>query len=53
MNPYLKSLNKIEFVVTDVCRGRCKRCSEGEHDLCGERILTLLDRHRKKEESFL
>ena len=38
MNPYLKKLNKIEFVVTDVCTGRCKHCSQGEHAACGARI---------------
>ena len=38
MNPYLKHLNKIEFVVTYACTGRCKHCSEGEHTSCGERI---------------
>ena len=38
MNKYLKNLNKIEFVVTYACTGRCKHCSEGEHDACGERI---------------
>ena len=38
MNPYLKSLNKIEFVVTYACTGRCKHCSEGDHTSCGERI---------------
>ena len=38
MNPYLKNLNKIEFVVTYACTGRCKHCSEGEHPFCGERI---------------
>ena len=38
MNPYLKNLNKIEFVVTYACTGRCKHCSEGEHSSCGERI---------------
>ena len=38
MNQYLKNLNKIEFVVTDVCTGRCKHCSEGEHSSCGEYI---------------
>ena len=37
-NPYLKNLNKIEFVVTYACTGRCKHCSEGEHASCGERI---------------
>lgn len=38
MNPYFKSLNKLEFVITDACTGRCKHCSEGEHTVCGERI---------------
>ena len=38
MNPYLKNLNKIEFVVTDACTGRCKHCSEGDHVACGERM---------------
>ena len=38
MNKYLKNLNKIEFVVTNACTGRCKHCSEGDHELCSERI---------------
>ena len=38
MNRYLKNLNKIEFVVTYACTGRCKHCSEGDHTVCGERI---------------
>ena len=38
MNPYFKNLNKIEFVVTYACTGRCKHCSEGDHTACGERI---------------
>ena len=38
MNPYLKNLNKIEFVVTYACTGRCKHCSEGDHASCGEQI---------------
>ena len=37
-NQYLKNLNKIEFVVTYACTGRCKHCSEGDHKSCGERI---------------
>ena len=37
-NQYLKNLNKIEFVVTYACTGRCKHCSEGEHTSCDERI---------------
>lgn len=38
MNKYLKNLNKIEFVVTNACTGKCKHCSEGDHPACGERI---------------
>ena len=38
MNPYLKNLNKIEFVVTYACTGRCCHCSEGDHTACGARI---------------
>ena len=37
-NPYLQNLNKIEFVVTNACTGKCKHCSEGDHAACGERI---------------
>ena len=37
-NPYLKHLQKIEFVVTDACTGRCKHCSAGDHKSFGERI---------------
>ena len=38
MNQYLKNLNKIEFVVTYACTGKCKHCSEGNHLCCGEHI---------------
>lgn len=31
MNTYFKNLNRIEFVVTNSCTGRCKHCSQGEH----------------------
>ena len=37
-NLYLKNLNKIEFVVTDACTGRCKHCSKGNHALTGSAI---------------
>ena len=30
MNRYI-DLNRIEFVITDACSGRCKHCSNGEH----------------------
>ncbi len=29
-NPYIKNLNRIEFVVTMACTGHCKHCSEGD-----------------------
>lgn len=32
MNKYLKNLNRIEFVVTMACTGKCKHCSQGEHE---------------------
>ncbi len=31
MNQQLKNLNRIEFVVTMACTGKCKHCSQGEH----------------------
>jgi len=34
MNEYVKNLNRIEFVVTMACTGKCKHCSEGDHDSC-------------------
>ena len=37
-NRYLENLCKIEFVVTYACTGRCKHCSEGDRESCGERI---------------
>ena len=38
MNEYLKNLNKVEFVLTYACTGRCKHCSVGDHNDCTERI---------------
>ena len=38
MNKYLQNLEKIEFVVTYACTGRCKHCSEGDHKPCGTHI---------------
>lgn len=38
MNPYVKNLNRIEFVVTMACTGRCKHCSEGDHTGSGRHI---------------
>lgn len=31
MNKHLQNLNRLEFVVTMACSGRCKHCSQGEH----------------------
>ena len=38
MNKYLQNLNKIEFVLTYACTGKCRHCSEGERLSCTERI---------------
>ena len=40
MNDYLANLNRIEFVVTMACTGRCKHCSEGNHISNGEHIAS-------------
>lgn len=34
MNKHLKNLNRIEFVVTMACTGKCRHCSQGEHRTC-------------------
>lgn len=31
MNPYTKNIDRIEFVMTYACTGKCKHCSEGDH----------------------
>ena len=38
MNKYTENINRIEFVITYACTGRCKHCSEGDHKTCGEHI---------------
>ena len=38
MNTYLKNLEKLEFILTYACSGKCKHCSEGDHALKGEKI---------------
>lgn len=38
MNIYTKNLNRIEFMMTLACTGRCKHCSEGTHSSSGEFI---------------
>lgn len=42
MNEYVRNLNRIEFVVTMACTGKCKHCSEGEHINCKGHIDTEL-----------
>jgi len=37
-NPYLRNLNRIEFVVTMACTGKCKHCSEGDHTGCAGHV---------------
>lgn len=37
MNKYLKNLNRIEFVVTMACSGKCRHCSQGSH-ISGDHI---------------
>lgn len=31
MNKYIANLNRMEFIITYNCTGRCKHCSEGSH----------------------
>ena len=38
MNQYTKNIERIEFVVTMACTGRCKHCSEGDHINCSGHI---------------
>ncbi len=38
MNKYLQNLNRIEFVVTTACTGKCKHCSQGDHTGCTDNI---------------
>ena len=40
MNEYLKNLNRIEFVVTMACTGKCRHCSEGDHANYSEHIAS-------------
>lgn len=40
MNKYLKNVDRIEFVVTMACSGRCRHCSEGDHAGCTGHIDT-------------
>ena len=38
MNDFLRNLNRIEFIITMACTGKCKHCSEGNHDGFTEHI---------------
>lgn len=38
MTYYTRNLERVEFVVTYACTGRCKHCSEGNHERVGEYI---------------
>lgn len=38
MNQYFQNLNRIEFLITLACTGRCRHCSEGEHSGAGAYI---------------
>lgn len=40
MSEYVKNLNRIEFVVTMACTGKCKHCSQGDHTNCSGHIKT-------------
>ncbi len=37
-NQYFRNLNRIEFVITMACTGKCKHCSEGGHAASGEHL---------------
>lgn len=54
MNEYLRNLNRIEFVVTMACTGRCRHCSEGDHagftehidaDIAAKAIRTICEHY--------
>ena len=54
MNEYLKNLNRIEFLVTLACTGKCKHCSEGDHASCSGHIdvQTAVESIRKICENY-
>ena len=37
-NPFLVNLEKIEYVISYACTGKCKHCSEGDHENCIDHI---------------
>ena len=40
MNEFLRNTDRIEFVITLACTGKCKHCSEGDHTNCKDHIDT-------------
>lgn len=38
LNEFTRNLNRIEFMITLACTGRCKHCSEGTHPVSGSCI---------------
>ena len=38
MNEFLKNLDRMEFVVTLACTGKCKHCQNGEPERCAEHL---------------
>ena len=57
MQGFFENLNKIEFVVTNACTGRCKHCSEGEHtgngcflspDICADIVRKIASKYNLK-----
>ena len=54
MNDYFKNLNKIEFVVTVSCTGRCRHCQNGDPVECTEHIdaETAVEAVRRISENY-
>ena len=60
MNKYLKNLNRIEFVVTMACTGKCKHCSQGEHksheninkDIAADAVRKIANEYKSAEGDF-
>ena len=52
INKYLKNLNRVEFIITYDCTGKCKHCSEGDHPYTGvhleESVADILCRIKKE-----
>lgn len=52
MNNYVKNLNRVEFIITYDCAGKCKHCSEGDHPYTGvhleKNVAKVLERVKKE-----